>query len=64
LSIYYNYENSDETFYSDPVWQMKNNHGAHWQYGRVQINGDNGDIKNIIIQANATYVSNGILINS
>lgn len=43
---------------------MKYNHGGHWQYGRVQINGDNGDIKNIIIQANATYVSNGILINS
>ena len=63
MSIYYNFKNEDETYTqgSEPIWQMKNNHGGHWQYGRVQIEGDNSDIKNIIMEANATYFSNGIL---
>lgn len=61
LSVYYNQKNSDDTFSQrlEPVWQMKNNHGGHWQYGRVQIDGDDSTIRNIIIEANATYFSNG-----
>lgn len=63
LSVYYNLENDQGTFdlSEKPVWQMKNNHGPHWQFGRVQIAGGDSKLKNIVLEANAKSLFNGIL---
>lgn len=61
LSIFFNlkYEDGLEVLSEEPVWQMKNNHGGHWLLGRVQIEGDNVYIANVVIEADASFFSNG-----
>ena len=61
LSVFYlsKDENGQLTQTKNPVWTRKNNHGEHWQYGKVQYDGNDETISNIILDAFASYSSSG-----
>jgi hypothetical protein len=61
LSVYYNFKNNDGTYTpgEEAVWRQQNNHGAHWQYARVNYAGMQTLITNFILEGKARFNTPG-----
>jgi hypothetical protein len=60
LSVHYLVRSSGELVQiEDPAWRRRENHGDHWQLGRVPYAGANSSVENFILQGLADYYSFG-----